>query len=105
MLYSASPSPSPAQANPVHRSRCMAIATRTGPPPTRPSQVHRTGRSARLVADLMTNRHRGATIESVSVSVGEDRRHGMTVTAVLVLVALTVAASVVAAAIDSGNHS
>jgi len=53
----------------------------------------------------MTNRHRGATIGAVSVTTSEDRRHGHAVAAVVALVALTVAASVVAAAIDRGNHS
>lgn len=53
----------------------------------------------------MTNRHRGGTIGAVSVSASEDRRHGLAVAAVLALVALTIAASVVAATVDSGNHS
>jgi signal transduction histidine kinase len=53
----------------------------------------------------MTNRHRGATIRAVSVTTREDRRHGYAVAAVVALVALTVVASVVAAAIDRSNHS
>jgi signal transduction histidine kinase len=52
----------------------------------------------------MTNRHRGAIMGAVNVTTSQDRRHGYAVAAVVALVALTVAASVVAAAIDRGNH-
>jgi signal transduction histidine kinase len=53
----------------------------------------------------MTNRHRGAIIGAVRVSASDDRRHDYAVAAVVALVALTVAAAVVAAAIDRSNHS
>src|SRR4051794_532441 len=82
----------------------MATATPTGHRAASPSPGRRTARSARLAADRMTNRHRGATIGAVSVTTSADRRHGYAVAAVIALVALTVAASVVAAAIDRGNH-